>query len=227
MSDLKIVPSPKPPAPGAIEVSVTGSIVSGNVASFQSEMDRLIGPSVRVVVLGLKDVGHISSAPLAYLVAVADKLERQGGLVILLQTQPKILQIMDTLGLRSLFKVSASPEEARSVATTHAEKLAKSPRLVQVLGGKPGLEYPILAAKLTLGSDPKNTIVLSHHQVEPRHAEIYRAGEQVVVKDLGSRFGTFVDGKRVQVETPLAYGKTFSVASFLFKCLAAGEVFKP
>ncbi len=219
MPDFKVTVARTSPAPGAVEIELFGSIVSSNIATFQGEVDRLIKPDVRVVIMIMKDVSHVSSAPLAYLVAIADRLERQGGLIILAQTQQKILQIMDTLGLRRLFKIVAASEEARSIAQAHADKLSKSPKLVQLIGGQPGLEYPILSARLTIGSDPKSTIVLNHHQVEQRHAEVYRSGDQVMVKDLGSRYGTFVDGKRI-AEAALPAGKSFTVASFLFRCVA-------
>src|SRR5689334_11808703 len=206
MPDFKCTVGPTPPAPGCVEIILAGTVATPTITPFQETIDRQIKPGIHVIILQMKDVNHMSSAPLAYLVAIADRLERQGGLVIMVQAQQKILQIMDTLGLRTLFKSFATAEEGRAHAKAHAEKLSKSPRLVQVLGGNPGAEYPILTTRLTLGSDPKNSIVLSHHQVEPRHAEVYKTGEQVMVKDLGTRFGTFVDGKRV-TEAPLPMGK--------------------
>src|SRR5262245_9677792 len=121
MPDFKIAVAPSPPAPGTVELTLSGSIVSSTVAAFQGEVDRQIKPDVRVVIMIMKDVAHVSSAPLAYLVAIVDRLERQGGLIILVQTQQKILQIMDTLGLRRLFTVVSTLEEARSTAKGHAE----------------------------------------------------------------------------------------------------------
>jgi transcriptional regulator with AAA-type ATPase domain len=54
----------------------------------------------------------------------------------------------------------------------------------------------------TLGRDPDCTIVLPGHDISRRHVETRRAGVIPVVRDLGSRNGTWVNGLKID-ERPL------------------------
>src|SRR5258706_5971720 len=57
----------------------------------------------------------------------------------------------------------------------------------------------------TLGRDPGNSIVIDDPSVSRHHACVRREdGGTFVVEDMGSRFGTFVAGKRVTLETLFA-----------------------
>lgn len=49
-----------------------------------------------------------------------------------------------------------------------------------------------------IGRDPDNDVVLSDLLVSRQHAELRQRGEEVELVDLGSRNGTFVNGRRVQ-----------------------------
>lgn len=215
MADYNLASFP-PPAPGAAELKVSGSLTSSNVNAFIEKLEGLLTDGVRVIIIGMKDILHISSAALAELVSVADRLDRQGGAVILSEVQPKTRVIIDTLGLRRIFEMVGTIDEGRTSAKARAEKLARAPRLVSLVEGKPAQEYPIVAAKLTLGSDLKNAIVLQHPQVEPFHVEVSAAGDKAVVRDLGSRFGSFIDGTRVKGEGSLPQFATLSIATFKF-----------
>ncbi|MHB0977498.1 MAG: FhaA domain-containing protein [Candidatus Aquicultorales bacterium] len=65
-----------------------------------------------------------------------------------------------------------------------------------------GKEYPLKAEKSSIGRSPENDIVLPDQSVSRRHAEI-RVGEGgAFVRDLGSKNGTFVNGRKV-AECPL------------------------
>jgi anti-anti-sigma factor len=212
---VRFVPAPAPPAPGALEVAVRGPLPSSEVAAFRQELDRLLVPGVDILVLDMKDVPHLSSAALAELVAAADALQRRGGLIVLAEASSRVRTVVDAMGLRRLLEMLPAVADARAAAAAHAARLAQAPRLVQLAGGAPVAEFPILAGPVTLGSDPKNTVVLRHHEVEPRHAEVFRVGGEVFVKDLGTRYGTFVGGRRV-AEAALGPGADLRVAAFAF-----------
>jgi anti-anti-sigma factor len=215
MADYNLASFPAP-APGAAELKVSGSITSTNVNAFAEKLEGLLTDGVRVIIVGMKEVLHISSAALAELVSVADRLDRQGGAIILTEVQPKTRVIIDTLGLRRIFEIVGTTDEGRVSAKARAEKLAKAPRLIALVDGKPAQEYPIVASKITLGTDLKNTIVLKHPQVEPFHVEVSASGDKAVVRDLGSRYGSFIDGTRIKGEATLAQFATLSVATFKF-----------
>ncbi|MCS7002849.1 MAG: FHA domain-containing protein, partial [Dehalococcoidia bacterium] len=54
---------------------------------------------------------------------------------------------------------------------------------------------------ITIGRDSTNDLVLENPQVSRRHARIERRGAELVVIDLGSTNGTFVNGARVSQAT--------------------------
>ena len=54
-----------------------------------------------------------------------------------------------------------------------------------------------LTEKVTLLGRRVNNVILSHPSVSGRHASLERDGDGFVVKDLGSKNGTFINGKRI------------------------------
>ncbi len=69
--------------------------------------------------------------------------------------------------------------------------------LVMNRGPQPGQTFMVDRDQLTLGRDPSNEIVISDPQVSRQHARITRQGKLVVIEDLGSTNGTFVNGIRL------------------------------
>jgi pSer/pThr/pTyr-binding forkhead associated (FHA) protein len=70
----------------------------------------------------------------------------------------------------------------------------------------PGLDadrwsFRIPRGRLSVGRAPENGLQLAHLTVSRVHAEIVASAAQVVVHDLGSRHGTFVDGRRIRTAT--------------------------
>jgi putative peptide zinc metalloprotease protein len=66
-----------------------------------------------------------------------------------------------------------------------------------------------LLAELTIGRNPGNTLELNDPSVSRRHARISPAagpGGSPVLEDLGSRYGTWVDGQRLDRPRPLVDG---------------------
>ncbi len=70
-------------------------------------------------------------------------------------------------------------------------------RLVMSQGPQPGQTFPLDKDSLTLGRDPGNDIVINDPQVSRQHARITRQGGLMVIEDLGSTNGTFVNGMRL------------------------------
>lgn len=75
-----------------------------------------------------------------------------------------------------------------------------------------------------LGRDPAADVTLSHPLVSWHHARIRREGSQIVVEDLGSTNGTFVDGRRVDGRTILTVGSVLDVAGDTFLLEATGRL---
>jgi pSer/pThr/pTyr-binding forkhead associated (FHA) protein len=68
------------------------------------------------------------------------------------------------------------------------------------------------------------TVVLPHPLVSRNHCELYEADGKLMVRDLGSLNGTFVNNERV-TESPLASGELLTVGTVTFRAVysAAGK----
>ena len=51
---------------------------------------------------------------------------------------------------------------------------------------------------MTIGRGPNNDLVLSASYASRRHAWVWRQGDEVILEDLGSTYGTLVNGERLQ-----------------------------
>ena len=65
---------------------------------------------------------------------------------------------------------------------------------LEVREGKIVRQFPIDKAKLTIGRHAESNIVLEDTQASRNHATVEKAGEDYLVRDLGSRNGTRVNG---------------------------------
>jgi len=74
------------------------------------------------------------------------------------------------------------------------------PRLVDA-GGR---SYDVAPGRSTLGRHPDAGITLDHHTVGRRHAEVVAVGGQVVITDLQSTNGTFVNDTRLDARDAIA-----------------------
>lgn len=71
-----------------------------------------------------------------------------------------------------------------------------------------GRSYEIVAHRTTVGRADANTLTLHDGSVSERHCEIYDNGADVIVRDLGSRNGTCVNGELLRdAQRPLAHGQ--------------------
>ena len=215
MPDLRIVAAQVENAPLSCELAVSGNVTSTHVSLFQEALTREVSARRVILILLLREVAYISSAGFAYLVELVDRLERFGGFLVLVDVDPKIRAIMETLGIDTMFHLAPTREVAAAMARDREALLNSSPRLVEVLGPTEGTIYPVLKTVITIGTDPRCTILLRHPQIERRHAEIYVHGRQVYAKDLGTRFGTFV-GKEKIADQALNDGDIITVASYRY-----------
>lgn len=83
------------------------------------------------------------------------------------------------------------------------------------------LTDPVVA----IGRDPDVQLRVNSTEVSRRHCEIHLRETGVIVKDLGSRNGTFINGDAIYGEAPLHPGDTLHVGSMVFEL--AGKRKKP
>jgi DNA-binding response OmpR family regulator len=75
--------------------------------------------------------------------------------------------------------------------------------------------WPLNRPAMTVGRGPDNDVVVDDRWVSRNHACIRREGEQYIVKDLGSKNGTFVNGARISGPTVLADGDIVQVTPLI------------
>ncbi len=59
-------------------------------------------------------------------------------------------------------------------------------------------------------------VLLSHPTIDQRHAKIWKRGDQWIISDLRSTYGTFVDGERVRRERAIDRGSRISIGPFSY-----------
>lgn len=79
-------------------------------------------------------------------------------------------------------------------------------KLVVLSEGFTGRTCELKAEKTTIGRVEDNVFCIPESSVSSHHAEIVLKGDQVMVKDLGSTNGTFINGEKVS-ETVLKPGQ--------------------
>lgn len=200
MNDLSVKSQQILDLPHSAEVVIEGGVGSTNAREFKDRMDAVLGRRTSYILLHMANVSYVASSGFGYLMDLAMMVERRGGAVVLVECQPKVKIVLNNLGLAQYFRFEANAEHGRAFLRSQAEKIFRSPRLVALDGEERGMVFPILGTSIRFGSDPKSTIQVKHPQVDPRHCEVYRKGEQCFVRDLGSRFGTQVGERKISDE---------------------------
>ncbi|RKY23064.1 MAG: hypothetical protein DRP79_09800, partial [Planctomycetota bacterium] len=83
--------------------------------------------------------------------------------------------------------------------------------------GDQTVEYLLKEGVNVCGRDENCDIVIDHPQVSRNHLSVMVGPEGVVVQDLNSRNGTFVNGLRVKNTAQLKNGDTIALGKYLLK----------
>ena len=90
-------------------------------------------------------------------------------------------------------------------------------QFLRIVGGTSnGQEIPVTSAKISLGRDEVADYRLTSELVSRSHCEIQVLSEEVVVTDLNSRNGTFVNGVRLQGKQSIKSGDSLRIGNMLF-----------
>lgn len=92
-----------------------------------------------------------------------------------------------------------------------------TPILVIVKGGNVGTTIPIADGALVIGSGTNVDLPLAYEGVSRRHALLKHFGGRVLVVDLGSLNGTWVNGRKITGETALADRDQIGLGSVLLR----------
>src|SRR5262245_33505090 len=76
---------------------------------------------------------------------------------------------------------------------------------------------------LSGGRDPNLDLVLDNGEISRLHVLVSVMNETVIVEDLGSTNGTFVDGRRVTTRASVPVGSVLRVGDRSFRCVRASQ----
>lgn len=120
-------------------------------------------------------------------------------------------------------------EEVRKTVTSEVEYARvgpapnQPPALVVVEGQNLGAIHPLGDEPLTIGRDLTNAVSIDDAGVSRFHAQLERLGERALVRDLGSKNGTWVDEEEIE-ERLLADGDHVRFGRTTFKFLAGDNL---
>lgn len=97
-------------------------------------------------------------------------------------------------------------------------------KLVALSEGLKGLAHELKVERTTVGRLEDNTFQVAEPSVSSHHAEVLLKGNDVVIKDLNSTNGTYVNGEKI-AEAVLPPGQTvrFGTVEFRLEGVAAGK----
>ncbi len=98
-----------------------------------------------------------------------------------------------------------------------AENSAEASRLVITSGGKEGLELPLGREPLTVGRSGESGLVIRDDYTSTHHARLMLWDDGWVIQDLDSTNGTFLDGARVTVPTPVPLNTPVRIGTTSFE----------
>ncbi len=79
-------------------------------------------------------------------------------------------------------------------------------QLIMRAGPNPGKAYSLSKGEVVIGRDVNADIAINTAEVSRRHARLHLDAGVYIVEDLGSTNGTFVNGQRLTIPTPLRSG---------------------
>ena len=115
------------------------------------------------------------------------------------------------------------PEErTRVVGDDPGPRAAEAPEdrvhcLVVVEGTEPGRRITLGASAITIGRVAPANLVLPDAEISRAHCRIEPSGDDVLVTDLGSTNGTYIDGRRVHGSAKMTIGAMLRVGRHLLR----------
>jgi len=100
----------------------------------------------------------------------------------------------------------------------------KNACLVQYSGAKLGKRYPLTDPQSVVGRSPTVAIVINDTSVSRQHARFVLVGDHVMVEDMGSSNGTFVNDVRTPAQVQLKDGDIIRLGTVLLKFFAHDNV---
>lgn len=113
--------------------------------------------------------------------------------------------------------VSAHPAAPASGPGGETASTENATRLVITSGQKAGAEFPLGRDEITIGRSSDSAIIIRDDYTSTHHARLMLWNGRWMIQDLDSTNGTFLNGSRVTVPTPIPLGATVKVGATTFE----------
>lgn len=97
-----------------LRVDLSGFLDAHTVRQFDSRMAELIGAGGRNVLLCLEALNYISSAGVASLMSLMQRLRSEEGTLVILRPSEKVHHVLRTLGFTNIFQIIQDENELKS-----------------------------------------------------------------------------------------------------------------
>lgn len=104
-----------------------------------------------------------------------------------------------------------------AAAPAAADTDGRPTRIVITSGAKAGAEFPLGTDEITIGRSSDAGVIIRDDYTSTHHARLMIWNGQWMIQDLDSTNGTFLDGSRVTVPTPVPTGATVKVGATTFE----------
>ncbi|THG32666.1 FHA domain-containing protein [Glaciibacter flavus] len=112
---------------------------------------------------------------------------------------------------------AARPSVAPSSGKGELATSENARAIVVTSGAKAGAEFPLGRDEITIGRSSDSAIVIRDDYTSTHHARLMLWNNGWMLQDLDSTNGTFLDGHRVTVPTPVALGSSVKVGATTFE----------
>ena len=110
---------------------------------------------------------------------------------------------------------SFSPDDVGDEDSPLEEVVTEGPALiVRSGGGRAGEYYTPQSDRTTIGRSPDNNIFLDDVTVSRKHAVLIERDGEILIEDLGSLNGTFVNRRRIDSATRLQSGDEVQIGKY-------------
>jgi anti-sigma B factor antagonist len=116
-------------------VELEGSVDPGTIGDLQQMFEDLLAADRTRVALDLEKLKYINSTGMGIMVQYVDTFRARGGGMVLMNVQPKVLLVVEMLGLQELFRIVGGQGEA--VRALHGESVGPSSVQVRMDEGEP------------------------------------------------------------------------------------------
>jgi hypothetical protein len=109
------------------------------------------------------------------------------------------------------------PSVSPGLAGADKATVHNATRLVITSGPKAGTEFALTADSITIGRSSDSSLVIRDDYTSTHHARLMLWNEDWMIQDLDSTNGTFLNGIRLTVPTPVPLGATVKIGATSFE----------